>query len=71
MKKENVLFLTLSIITVICIMGIGVAVAERSLPIAIVSILGIFLSMGWALAYEKKNANNSIIVSDNETKESH
>ncbi|WP_078391622.1 DUF5325 family protein [Shouchella patagoniensis] len=57
MKKENVLFLTLSIITVICIMGIGVAVAERSLPIAIVSILGIFLSMGLGFSLRKKNAN--------------
>jgi hypothetical protein len=57
LKKENVLFLTLSIITVICIMGIGVAVAERSLPIAIVSILGIFLSMGLGFSLRKKNAN--------------
>jgi hypothetical protein len=58
LKKENLLFLTLSIITVLCIMAIGVAVAERSLVIAIVAILGIFLSMGLGFSRRKKNESN-------------
>ncbi|GAF14646.1 hypothetical protein JCM19045_3969 [Bacillus sp. JCM 19045] len=58
MNKENVVFLTLSIITVLCIMGIGVAVAERSIIIATVSIVGIVLSMGLGFSLRKKNANS-------------
>ncbi|AIC94962.1 MULTISPECIES: DUF5325 family protein [Shouchella] len=58
MNKENVIFLTLSIITVLCIMGIGVAVAERSLLIAVVSIVGIVVSMGLGFGLRKKNVNS-------------
>lgn len=39
-------------------MGIGVAVAERSIIIATVSIVGIFLSMGLGFSLRKKNANS-------------
>jgi uncharacterized protein involved in exopolysaccharide biosynthesis len=39
-------------------MAIGVAVAERSLVIAIVAILGIFLSMGLGFSRRKKNESN-------------
>ncbi|MFS0807992.1 DUF5325 family protein [Shouchella sp. 1P01AA] len=58
MNKENVIFLTLSIITVLCIMGIGVAVAERSLLIAVISIIGIVVSMGLGFGLRKKNVNS-------------
>ncbi|MCK0470602.1 DUF5325 family protein [Halalkalibacter sp. APA_J-10(15)] len=54
MKKENVLFLLLAVITVICIMSIGVAVAEKSMLIFILSIIGIFLAMGLGFTLKKK-----------------
>ncbi len=54
MKKENILFLTLSIVTVICIMAIGVAIAEKSLLIAVLAIIGIFIATGLGFSLRKK-----------------
>ncbi|WP_332693836.1 DUF5325 family protein [Halalkalibacter lacteus] len=54
MKKENVLFLLLAAITVICIMSIGVAVAERSILIAILAIAGVFVATGLGFTLRKK-----------------
>ncbi len=56
MRKENVLFLTLSIITVICIMAIGVAIAERSILIAVIAFTGIFIAMRLAFILRKKRS---------------
>ncbi|WP_078554940.1 DUF5325 family protein [Bacillus alkalicellulosilyticus] len=46
MKKENILFLLLAIITVACIMAIAIAIAERSILIAIFAIVGIAIAGG-------------------------
>ncbi|MFC0470572.1 DUF5325 family protein [Halalkalibacter kiskunsagensis] len=54
MKKENVLFLLLAAITVICIMSIGVAVAERSILIALLAIAGVILATGLGFTLRKK-----------------
>ncbi|GAE33801.1 DUF5325 family protein [Halalkalibacter akibai] len=54
MKKENVLFLLLAIISVICIMSIGVAIAERSLLIAILAIAGVVIATGLGFTLRKK-----------------
>ncbi|MBP3952175.1 DUF6358 family protein [Halalkalibacter suaedae] len=54
MKKENVLFLLLATITVICIMSIGVAVAERSLLISFISIAGVVIATGLGFTLRKK-----------------
>jgi FtsH-binding integral membrane protein len=54
MKKENVLFLLLAVITVICIMSIGVAVAEKSILIAILAVAGIFIATGLGFTLRKK-----------------
>ncbi|WP_059104985.1 DUF5325 family protein [Shouchella shacheensis] len=54
MKKENLLFLLLSIISVICIMSIGVAVAERSVLIAIFACVGLVIAMGLGFTLKKK-----------------
>ncbi|MDV2685279.1 DUF5325 family protein [Alkalihalophilus sp. As8PL] len=54
MKKENVLFLLLAIITVICIMSIGVAVAERSIIIALLSVVGIVIALFLGISLRKK-----------------
>lgn len=54
MKKENVLFLSLALVTVICIMAIGVAIAERSIFIAFLSLVGITATCGVAFSYKKK-----------------
>ena len=54
MKKENILFLTLAIITVIGIMGIGIAIAERSILIVTISLLGIFIAMRIGFSLRKK-----------------
>lgn len=54
MKKENFLFLLLAIITVICIMSIGVAVAEKSMLIFLLAIVGIILAMGLGFTLKKK-----------------
>ncbi|WP_100373346.1 DUF5325 family protein [Bacillus sp. FJAT-45037] len=54
MKKENVLFLLLAIITVLCIMSIGVAVAERSMIIALLSLVGITIALFLGISLRKK-----------------
>ncbi|WP_096199201.1 DUF5325 family protein [Bacillus sp. FJAT-45350] len=54
MKKENIMFLLLAVITVICIMGIGIAVAERSLLITLLSLIGIFIATGLGFNLKKK-----------------
>ncbi|MDE5413121.1 DUF5325 family protein [Alkalihalobacterium chitinilyticum] len=54
MKKENILFLTLAIVTVIGIMAIGVAIAERSILIGILSLLGITVACGMGFSLRKK-----------------
>jgi len=54
MKKENVLFLLLAIITVLCIMSIGVAIAERSPLIAVFAIIGAFIATGIGFSLRKK-----------------
>lgn len=54
MKKENVLFLSLAIITVICIMSIGVAIAERSPLIGLLAIIGVFIATGLGFTLRKK-----------------
>lgn len=56
MKKENILFLLLSIITVICIMAIGVAIAEKSIFIAGIALIGIVVSMGLGFSLKKKRS---------------
>ncbi|MDT8859175.1 YlaF family protein [Alkalihalobacillus sp. MEB130] len=59
MKKENILFLLLSAITVICIMSIGVAVAERSILIAVLAIAGVFIATGLGFTLRKKVRESS------------
>ncbi|MEC2072952.1 DUF5325 family protein [Alkalihalophilus marmarensis] len=54
MKKENVLFLLLAVITVICIMSIGVAVAERSIVIALLALIGIVIALFLGISLRKK-----------------
>ncbi|MFC0558755.1 DUF5325 family protein [Halalkalibacter alkalisediminis] len=54
MKKENVLFLLIAIISVICIMSIGVAIAERSILIAVLSIAGVVIATGLGFTLRKK-----------------
>ncbi|WP_017727147.1 DUF5325 family protein [Halalkalibacterium ligniniphilum] len=54
MKKENVMFLLLAIITVVCIMAIGVAIAERSLLIAFLAFAGVFIACGIGFTLRKK-----------------
>ena len=54
MKKENILFLALALITVICIMAIGVAIAERSILIALISLVGILFAMRIGFTLKKK-----------------
>ncbi|SDC33646.1 DUF5325 family protein [Shouchella lonarensis] len=55
MKKDNILFLLLAMITVAGIMCIGVAVAERSVWIAFIACIGIFLAMTIGFRLRKKN----------------
>ncbi|TWI55830.1 DUF5325 family protein [Halalkalibacter nanhaiisediminis] len=61
MKKENVLFLALAVITVICIMSIGVAIAERSIIIALLAIAGVFIATGLGFTLRKKLRESSEI----------
>ncbi len=48
------LFLLLATITVFCIMIIGVAIAERSILIAALAVLGIIIAMGLGFSLRKK-----------------
>lgn len=54
MKKENVLFLILAILTVFGIMAIGVAIAERSFLIALISLAVIIFACGIGFSLRKK-----------------
>ncbi|WP_227935674.1 DUF5325 family protein [Alkalihalobacillus deserti] len=54
MKKENVLFLLLATISVICIMSIGVAIAEKSFLIGILAIAGVIIATGLGFTLRKK-----------------
>ncbi|MDQ0206490.1 YlaF family protein [Alkalicoccobacillus murimartini] len=59
MKKENILFLLLAAITVVCIMSIGIAVAERSIFIALLAIVGVILAMGLGFTLKKRVRENN------------
>ncbi|KGA98846.1 hypothetical protein AJ85_09170 [Alkalihalobacillus alcalophilus ATCC 27647 = CGMCC 1.3604] len=61
MKKENLLFLLLASVTVFCIMIIGVAIAERSVFIASLAILGIVVAMGLGFTLKKRARESSEI----------
>ncbi len=54
MRKENVMFLLLAIITVLCIMSIGIAVAERSLLIAFLALGGAVIATWLGFILRKK-----------------
>lgn len=54
MKKENVLFLMLAILTVFGIMAIGVAIAERSAMIGLFSFAVIAFACGIGFSLRKK-----------------
>lgn len=59
MKKENLLFLLLVAITVACIMSIGIAVAERSIIIALLAVAGVILAMGLGFTLKKRVRENN------------
>lgn len=59
MKKENILFLLLAVITVLCIMSIGVAIAERSTLIGVLAFIGILIAMGLGFNLRKKLRESS------------
>jgi hypothetical protein len=52
MNRQNIYFLTLSVLTVLCLFGIGIAIGLRSLPGILVSILGVVGLMG--VGFRKK-----------------
>ncbi|WP_088104958.1 DUF5325 family protein [Halalkalibacter urbisdiaboli] len=54
MKKENIWFMLLAILTVLCIMSIGVAIAERSIIIALLATAGMIISTGLGFSLRKK-----------------
>ncbi|NEU29514.1 YlaF family protein [bacterium LRH843] len=62
MKKENVQFLSLAIITVICIMSIGVAIAERSPLIAVLALAGVIIATGLGFTLRKKLRESEEII---------
>ncbi|TSB45295.1 YlaF family protein [Alkalicoccobacillus porphyridii] len=54
MKKENLLFLLLAFITVMCIMSVGIAIAERSIFIGLLAVVGVILAMGLGFSLKKR-----------------
>lgn len=54
MKKENIIFLFLSIFTVACISLIGIAISMASVGLAIGGIIGSIVAMGIGFSYKKK-----------------
>ena len=54
MKKKDVLFLLLAVITVIFIGAIGIAIAYRSVLFAALSIVGATISMGTGFYFKKR-----------------
>lgn len=54
MKKENIIFLILSIISVAFVSSIGIAISIPSTTLAIIGILGTILTMGLGFSLKKK-----------------
>lgn len=54
MKKINVLFLGLAIVTVISLMSIGVAIAERSILGIVFAMTATILIMGFGFMLKKR-----------------
>jgi ABC-type multidrug transport system permease subunit len=47
-------FLTLALIAVVCISGFGVAIAEKSLLIAVICLIALIITMGYGFTQKKK-----------------
>ncbi|WP_017753575.1 DUF5325 family protein [Calidifontibacillus oryziterrae] len=58
MKKINVLFFSLAIVTVVCMMLIGIAIAIGSLIGIILASLATILVMGFSFSMKKKMRNS-------------
>ncbi|MGO4887935.1 DUF5325 family protein [Anaerobacillus sp. MEB173] len=54
MGKEKIIFISLATFTALCISLIGVAIAERSILITCIAILGIVAAMGTGFTLKKK-----------------
>lgn len=54
MKKMNILFLGLAILTVICLMSIGISIAEKSIQGIILATTATILITGFGFMMKKK-----------------
>ncbi|WP_078547382.1 YlaF family protein [Litchfieldia alkalitelluris] len=59
MKSINITMLIFSLLTVICMMSIGIAIAERSILGTILSILAVIIVMGFGFVTKKKMREKS------------
>jgi arginine exporter protein ArgO len=55
----NVVFLIIALLTALAICGIGVAIGEKNLLIFIISIVSVFILMGYGFSLKKKQRERS------------
>jgi arginine exporter protein ArgO len=55
----NIIFLIIAFLTALAVCGIGVAIGEKSLLIFIISIVSIFILMGFGFSLRKKQRERS------------
>lgn len=58
MKQVKWTFLVYAVLATVCIMGIGIAIAEKSLIGAIVCVIGIIAVMGLGFKTKKRMREN-------------
>ncbi|WP_349410358.1 YlaF family protein [Pseudalkalibacillus sp. SCS-8] len=54
MNKQSVIFILISLSVTFCIALIGVAIGEKSLPLAIIAITATFILMGVGFTLKKR-----------------
>lgn len=54
MPLKNVIFFVLSMLIFVCLFTIGVAVAERSITVGVLAILGVIVFMGIGFTLKRK-----------------
>ncbi|MCM3717309.1 DUF5325 family protein [Fictibacillus phosphorivorans] len=55
----NVFFFIIALLTALAICGIGVAIGEKSLLIFIISLISVFILMGFGFTLKKKQRERS------------
>ena len=61
MKSVQPIFLFFAVLSAACIMGIGVAIAEKSVLGIAVSIIGLLITMGIGFTVKRRMRNKNLL----------